>query len=56
MDRKNNNLYYLKILMSIINFVILGFLSLVFLVTLNQINENFSARSFLENILSLIHI
>lgn len=50
MDRKNNNLYYLKILMSIINFVILGFLSLVFLVTLNQINENFSARSFLENI------
>lgn len=50
MDRQNNNLYYLKILMSIINLMILGFLSIVFVVTLNRVNENFAARSFLENI------
>ena len=50
MDRKNYNLYYLKIFMGLINFMILGFFALVFLLTLNQINDNFEARSFLENI------
>ena len=50
MDRKNFNLYYLKIFMGLINFIILGFFALVFFLTLNQINDNFEARSFLENI------
>ena len=50
MDIKNKNLYYIKILMSIINLIILVFLSAVFMITLNKINNNFEARNFLENI------
>lgn len=50
MDIKNKNLYYIKILMSIINLIILIFLSAVFMITLNKINNNFEARNFLENI------
>lgn len=50
MDRKNYNLYYIKILMGVVNFVILLFLSAVFIVTLNKINQDFGARNFLENI------
>lgn len=50
MDRKNYNLYYIKIFMSIVNFMILIFLSSVFIVTINKINNEFSARNFLENI------
>ena len=36
--------------MSIINLIILVFLSAVFMITLNKINNNFEARNFLENI------
>lgn len=36
--------------MSIINLIILIFLSAVFMITLNKINNNFEARNFLENI------
>ena len=50
MDRKNQNLYYIKILMGVINFIILSFLSAVFILTLNKINCDFGARNFLENI------
>lgn len=50
MDRKNQNLYYIKILMGVINFIILSFLSAVFILTLNKINCDFEARNFLENI------
>ena len=50
MDIKNKNLYYIKILMSIINLIILVFLLAVFMITLNKINNNFEARNFLENI------
>lgn len=50
MDRKNYNLYYIKILMGVVNFVILLFLSTVFIVTLNKVNHDFGARNFLENI------
>lgn len=50
MDIKNKNLYYIKILMSIINLIILVFLSAVFMITLNKINNNFETRNFLENI------
>ena len=50
MDRKNQNLYYIKILMGVINFIILSFLSAVFILTLNKINRDFGARNFLENI------
>ena len=50
MDRKNQNLYYIKILMGVINFIILSFLSAVFILTLNKINHDFGARNFLENI------
>lgn len=50
MDRKNYNLYYIKILMGVVNFVILLFLSTVFIVTLNKVNYDFGARNFLENI------
>lgn len=50
MDRKNYNLYYIKILMGVVNFVILLFLSTVFIVTLNKVNHDFDARNFLENI------
>lgn len=50
MDRKNYNLYYIKIMMGVVNFIILSFLSVVFLVTLNKINHDFGARNFLENI------
>ena len=50
MDRKNYNLYYIKILMGVVNFVILLFLSAVFIVTLNKVNHDFGARNFLENI------
>lgn len=53
MDRKNYNLYYIKILMGVVNFVILLFLSTVFIVTLNKVNHDFGARNFLENITSL---
>ena len=48
MDRKNQNLYYIKILMGVINFIILSFLSAVFILTLNKINHDFGARNFLE--------
>lgn len=50
MDRKNYNLYYIKILMGVVNFVILLFLSTVFIVTLNKVKHDFGARNFLENI------
>ena len=50
MDRKNQNLYYIKILMGVINFIILSLLSAVFILTLNKINCDFGARNFLENI------
>ena len=50
MDRKNQNLYYIKILMGVINFIILSFLSAVFILTLNKIHRDFGARNFLENI------
>ena len=50
MDRKNYNLYYIKILMGVVNFVILLFLSTVFIVTLNKVIHDFGARNFLENI------
>lgn len=53
MDRKNYNLYYIKILMGVVNFVILLFLSTVFIVTLNKVNHDFGARNFLENIIYL---
>lgn len=50
MDIKNHNLYYLKICMSAVNLIILIFLSLVAYWTTHHINQNFSARNFLENI------
>lgn len=50
MDVKNRNLYYLKIFMSFINFMILAFFSIVTIVTIQNINESFSARNFLENV------
>ena len=36
--------------MGVINFIILSFLSAVFILTLNKINCDFEARNFLENI------
>ena len=36
--------------MGVINFIILSFLSAVFILTLNKINCDFGARNFLENI------
>lgn len=50
MDHKNGSLYYLKICMSVINFVILAFFSIVTSYTIYYINQNFSARDFLENV------
>ncbi len=50
MDIKNKNLYYLKICMSVINFVILAFFSAVSGYTIYYINQNFAARDFLENV------
>ena len=50
MDHKNGNLYYLKICMSVINFVILAFFSIVASYTIYYINQNFAARDFLENV------
>lgn len=50
MDIKNKNLYYLKIGMSVINFIILAFFSAVTGYTIYYVNHNFSARNFLENI------
>lgn len=50
MDHKNGNLYYLKICMSVINFVILAFFSIVTSYTIYYINQNFAARDFLENV------
>lgn len=47
---KSNGLYNLKILISILNFVMLSFLSATILYTVHRINENFVARSFLDNI------
>lgn len=50
MDFKNKNLYYLKIGMSVINFLILAFFSIVTGFTIHYVNQNFSARNFLENV------
>lgn len=50
MDKKNRNLYYLKIFMSVVNFLILVFLCAVIYCTTEYINQNFTARNFLENI------
>lgn len=46
----SRNLYHLKLFMSVLNFLILVFLSLVILLTFHYINDNYMARSFLENI------
>lgn len=46
----SRDLYYLKLFMSLLNFMILAFLSVVMMVTFNSINENYMARNFLEDI------
>lgn len=50
MDRKNRSLYDLKIIMSAVNFMILAFFCVVTIITIQNINQSFDARSFLENI------
>ena len=50
MDRKNKNLYYLKVFMSSVNFIILVFLSAIVLKTTVNIKDQSMARNFLENI------
>lgn len=46
----SRDLYYLKLFMSLLNFIILAFLSAVMMVTFNSINKNYMARNFLEDI------
>lgn len=50
MDKNQYNLYYLKIFMSVLNFMILLFHSVVIIITLRSVSKSFSARNFLENV------
>lgn len=45
-----NSLYYLKIIMGILNFIILSFLFAVICFTTHYVIENYSSKSFLENV------
>ena len=48
--KRQNYLYYLSMLMALINFLILVFLTTIMNLTLQNVNEEDGARSFLENI------
>lgn len=50
MKNKEYNLYYLKMFMGLMNFIILAFLSAVIITTTRHIRASFAARDFLDNI------